>query len=281
MFESITIVVPTYWGRASADAARVSDGIFDHPTPIDGESTLPRLLDSLAQLETDTPPFNVLVLVAAVDDSLEGAALERVQAMAGTYTLPIYTFGGHDLRQWQIHLDPGQDLLGMDTYARIRNGQLLAPQVMGAEVVIALDDDEVVEPDFVKRAVAHDSLGLAGIYVDGAGSPWLPEGDVTGNPYLDKPKIMNDGLRGLMHSDAVLPVTPIAYGGNMVFRRELWQTVPFDPGITRGEDIDYVLNAKLQGFDFHLDKDLKIIHLPPDHYNTPPFVKLSEDVRRF
>lgn len=48
-----------------------------------------------------------------------------------------------------------------------------------------------------------------------------------------------------------------------------------------GEDLDYVLNARLAGFTFWLDKHLRITHLPPKRYATHPYLKLAEDVRRF
>lgn len=279
-FHDITIIVPTYWGRAGG-VRHADDGVFDHPTPVDGDSTLPKLLDSLAQLDTDSPPFQLLILVANVHQDIEQAARQRSNTMIEGYNYPIYVFDAADLREWQAMLpDNYAAILGMDNYARIRNNQLLVPHVMGSQVVAALDDDEIVEPDYLKIATRHDNkLGVAGIYINRDGTPFIPEKPETGNPYRDKAKIMNDALRALQGQ--TLPKTVVAYGGNMVFRRDLWSQVPFDPNITRGEDIDYVLNAKLAGIDFYLDMDLKIIHLPPEHYDLSPYTKFSEDVRRF
>ena len=44
----LSIVIPTYWGRPLGESPKPGDAIFDHPTPLDGDSTLPRLLKSLA-----------------------------------------------------------------------------------------------------------------------------------------------------------------------------------------------------------------------------------------
>lgn len=282
MLEEITIIIPTYWGRPSNQAHKENDGIFDHPTPINGDSTLPRLLDSLAKLEADSPKFNVLIIVASVHSDIYVPALECVEAMIHGYSYPIYIFDTLALQKWQSLLGSEyRDLLGMDNYARIRNNQLLVPHVMGSQIIIALDDDEVVEPDYLKQAIKFDKSGIAGIYINADDTPWLAETSLTNNPYLDKAKIMNDALRQMMKMDTELIRTPLAYGGNMIFRRDLWEQVPFDPGITRGEDIDYVLNARFEGIDFYLNPQLKIIHLPPHHYNTELYIKLSEDVRRF
>lgn len=278
----ITIIVPTYWGRPQAQARQANDGVFDHPTPIDGESTLPRLLDSLAELDDDSPDFQVLILVASVHIDIDTAAMERMNTIIANRPYPIYAFGTQALNQWKALLQENHaELLGMDNYARIRNNQLFVPHVMGSQIVVALDDDEVVEPDYLKRAVMFDKLGIAGIYINPGDTPFVPEQPETGNAYRDKAKIMNDALRQMQAKKQELVPTVVAYGGNMVFRRDLWEQVPFDPGITRGEDIDYVLNAKLAGIDFYLDEQLKIIHLPPHHYNLPPYIRMSEDVRRF
>jgi len=42
-----------------------------------------------------------------------------------------------------------------------------------------------------------------------------------------------------------------------------------------------MLNARLAGFCFWLDKGLCITHLPPEHYTTLPYLKLAGDVRHF
>ena len=56
------IAIPTYWTWPRGTPPRPSDAIFDHPTPVDGVSTLPRLLDSLHIVhkpphEYDTHPY--------------------------------------------------------------------------------------------------------------------------------------------------------------------------------------------------------------------------------
>jgi hypothetical protein len=72
----------------------------------------------------------------------------------------------------------------------------------------------------------------------------------------------------------------------MVFPADLFRSVSFDPGITRGEDIDYLMNSRLFGFSWFLDGNLSITHLPPkaaagDPLTTTPYAKLQRDVLRF
>jgi hypothetical protein len=72
----------------------------------------------------------------------------------------------------------------------------------------------------------------------------------------------------------------------MVFPPGLFRNVSFDPGITRGEDIDYLMNSRLFGYSWFLDKELAITHLPPkasagDPVTTTAYAKLQRDVLRF
>jgi hypothetical protein len=67
----------------------------------------------------------------------------------------------------------------------------------------------------------------------------------------------------------------------MVFHRELFTQVGFDPAITRGEDIDYLINARIAGHIFLFDSKLSIMHLPPRHFESFQYAKMRQDVFRF
>ena len=146
---NIIIVIPTYWTWPSAKANGPVDAANDHPTPLDGESTLPRLLDSLVKLEGS--PFSVLLLTAVVHPYLEESAAQRVEALIRPYRphFPINQFAAADLqllRERVAAVDYDPSLVALRDYASVRNCQLIIPHLMGSEVVVALDDDEVVEP---------------------------------------------------------------------------------------------------------------------------------------
>ncbi|MCK5760838.1 MAG: cyclic nucleotide-binding domain-containing protein, partial [Candidatus Delongbacteria bacterium] len=81
-------------------------------------------------------------------------------------------------------------------------------------------------------------------------------------------------------SEPRLKKTPFAFGGAMVIHRNLMRIVPFDPEITRGEDTDYVINARMFGFNFYLDNTLAIKHLPPPKKH-PVWKRFREDIYRF
>ena len=84
----------------------------------------------------------------------------------------------------------------------------------------------------------------------------------------------------IINQDPRLKVTPFAFGGLMVIHKNLSQMIPFDPSVTRGEDIDYLINAKMFGFDFFLDNKLNIKHLPPKK-SHPVWKRFREDIYRF
>ena len=283
----VIIVILTYWTWGSERADGPVEAIYDHPTPVDGPSTLPRLLDSLVKLEG--PPFGVLVLTAAVHPDLEDEAAQRVEMLIRPYRqhFPLAQFAGADLqllreRVTAAGFDPA--LVALRNYASVRNCQLIVPHLLGSEVVVALDDDEVVGPDYLRLAtefIGEEHPGIGGFYLDCEGEVLLPEGEPTDNPFLDKSAIMNEGTRAIQALPGRLVPTPVVLGGNIVFFRSLWERVSFDPWITRGEDIDYLINGRLQGLEFFLDKELTITHLPPEAYGALPYAKLAQDVERF
>jgi hypothetical protein len=290
--KKITVVIPTYWTWPASDSRRQETGSFDHPTPLDGESTLPRLLDDLC--EQHFKDFSVLVLTGLSHPDLRQVAAIRMAELLEPYRsrLNLFTCDGPVWTRLQTALEAaGMPTTGFNlgSYSGIRNLQLLIPHLWGAQIIVALDDDERVEPNYVDRALLYIGkpvntrpvLGLAGPYLQPDGSVYLNVNDLTGNVFLDKGHYINKAFRTLIDDKETLVPSPLTLGGNMVFHHDCFTRVPFDPGITRGEDIDYLINARLQGIDWWFDASLTILHLPPKHYDTPPYQRMREDVFRF
>jgi hypothetical protein len=91
---------------------------------------------------------------------------------------------------------------------------------------------------------------------------------------------LNAALTELVLSGPRLKPTPLGFGGNLALPKGLFRHLPFDPAITRGEDTDYLLNARLWGIPFFLDNSLSIVHLPPDKPH-PIWLRLRQDLVRF
>ncbi|MBC8496390.1 MAG: hypothetical protein H8D37_01895, partial [Chloroflexi bacterium] len=80
---NVFIIIPTYWTWGSQRADGPVEAVYDHPTPLDGESTLPRLLDSLTALAGQD--FSVLVLTAVTHPELEHPVASRVEGLIDPY----------------------------------------------------------------------------------------------------------------------------------------------------------------------------------------------------
>lgn len=286
------IVIPTYWGRPQDEAAQAGDAIFDHPTPLDGQDTLTRCLESFAGLESRD--FTLFVITATVAPELNQQVKERVEAIIAPFRsrFPVCQFSEADLQRVRASLEEkglDREFFSLKNYPSIRNCQLLIPGLLEAEWIAAVDDDEIVPPDFLEKAGDFVGTVQAGTSVDGVAGFYYyewgtffvhePEGARhTTNLFKRKAVTQNDSYRGFMDSPGRLVPTTITLGGNMVFSRRLYENVPFDPLVPRGEDIDYMINSRMLGYHWMMDKELRIDHFPPPCDSS---LKLQEDVTRF
>ncbi len=65
----------------------------------------------------------------------------------------------------------------------------------------------------------------------------------------------------------------------MVLHRRLFEKVPFDPYILRGEDMDMLVNARMFDFEFLLDNQLRVRHFP--ERTARHWSEMRQDVYRF
>lgn len=278
-------------GSAKQEEQEEQDRNFDHPTPLDGNDTLTRCLESLKH---QTVPIQVIVITATVTDSINEAVHKRVDAIIKPFKqhFPILQFSHKLLQvvQERIRVNGMHDGdISLKGYPNIRNCQLAVPAILGAEVIAAIDDDEVVEPNFAEEALRFVGKRIGGETIHGVAGRYYYEGDTffvdegelgtaDDNPFTRKQVFQNQSYRQSEAQAGRLVDTSIVLGGNMVFSRELFMQVPFDPFITRGEDIDYLINSLMRGYRWMLDKELKIYHYPPP---CRPSKKLEEDIVRF
>jgi CRP-like cAMP-binding protein len=180
-------------------------------------------------------------------------------------------------------------MLALRGYSNIRNLCLFIPYILDADIAILIDDDEVFEDaDFIDKAKEFVGRKFYGNTVDGVAGYYLNED----NEYYDKVDIVpwmtywdrfggkREAFDKIIGSEPRLKQTPFAFGGAMVIHRNLMRIVPFDPKVTRGEDTDYVINSRIFGFNFYLDNQLAIKHLPPPK-SHPVWKRFREDIYRF
>lgn len=293
-----TLVIPTYWTAESHrfPLKQKPIAIYDHPTFLDKAGTLPKLLRSLEELHmrgVDLP--NIIVLVAVTHKELEKEAQEKTESILKehSHTLNIVSFSSFDLKILVSHLKKKSiskfaDCLNLTGYSNIRNVGLVVSQILDSDAVIFLDDDEVVtDENYFKKCKEFIGKkdegkivgGVTGYYIGSSGSYWLMDDPKewwkTG---WRKKRKMNEAFK-IIEGEARLKDTPFAFGGNMVLHRELFEEVPFDPYILRGEDMDMLVNAKMFGFAFLLDSQLQVIHSP--EYVGERWSEMRQDMYRF
>jgi hypothetical protein len=286
------VAIPTYWTYDGGEGPE--ELVFDHPTPLDSSGTLQRTLESLIPLFSQEVEVGVVAAATAV--SLEPAVERRVREMITSLALPypVKLFAASHLRVLQDFCrTQGRaewlPLLSLAGYSQTRNLTLILANICAAEAMLSLDDDEViVDPNFLAKIEEdlevlgreHPVFGLAGVYRNGDGSLLLPE---PSEPWAEAwPKIrwLNEALQKLALDGPRLKPTLLGFGGNLVVPAALGRRLPFDPAITRGEDTDYLLNARLWQIPFFLDNTLSIIHLPPEKPH-PTWLRLRQDLIRF
>ena len=289
------VVIPTYWGRKKEIGFKEGDIVYDHATPLNEEGTLGRALESMKILKKKD--FKLVILICPTHKEIEHKAEEKVRKIVKGVKLEVetYLFTRKTLKKIKRFGRNSQlkenvlSLLSLEGYANVRNMCIFSSHILNSDITVLIDDDEVIEnPDFMdiarefigKRVYGETVYGVAGYYLNKYGNyydnvnmePWMTYWNRFGSKSKTFDKIIGCGPR-LKH-------TPCVFGGAMVIHKNLYQIVPFDPLLCRGEDIDYLINAKMFGFDFFLDNKLSIKHLPPKKTH-PIWKRTREDIYRF
>ena len=96
------VIIPTFWTkpqtkRGRKNIAPVNDltTVYDHPTPIDSDGTLPDCLRSLQHVEG---LGKVVIIVATTDESIEHRAEDKVREIVDDFPdIDAFVFGPAEL----------------------------------------------------------------------------------------------------------------------------------------------------------------------------------------
>ena len=270
------IVIPTYWSKTD-DPVSVGDvGIYDHSTPI--SKPLPELETCLRSLEQVRGVLRVIVLVVA-PPTYADSARARVDGICRQHPDLNPLIVGRPEAQEVIRMvervAPGLEgePCSLRGYGAIRNMGLAIAAALGHDVVVFLDDDEVaLDENFLIDAVYGIGLetrqGLpiqakSGYFLDRQDSPYA---DTSKPRWCDRWWSKREEFNEWMHR--ALTATRISRsnhvcGGCFALGAEAFCNVAFDPQITRGEDLDYLFNLRMYGFDVWFDNQWFVRHLPP------------------
>jgi hypothetical protein len=242
--------------------------------PVDRQGVLVRCLSSLEAAHIDAP----IAVIVVAEPSVADAAVERVRSdCAGYGGLDIRILAhGHASallsRLEQMGLSDLSEGVSLTSYGGIRNFALVYAAVMGYTEAIFIDDDEVIESeDFVERGcyglgklTRSDIMILVktGYYIDRKGSYLASEKTAWYDRFWRQGHEFNQWIENAM-SGSRLSQSNTACGGCLAVHREAYLRVPFDPWITRGEDLDYLLNVRMYGSDVWFDNTWEVRHLPP------------------
>jgi hypothetical protein len=290
----VTMVIPSYWGRKKKEGRQGSDTIYDHPTPLDEQGTLVRLLDSLSIIKNKN--FQLVILGVATAPDIQEETETKIASIIKGHAKDVEThlFSYSHLSKLHQFLSQKKEeemtsLLQLDGYSNVRNLCTFVPHLLGSEIAVLIDDDEIFEdPDFMDKAMEfigqekHGDriLAVAGYYINPDDDFLLNREILPWMTYWNKIDCMNRAFKEIIAEEPRLKVTSFAFGGNLVLHKDLFTRVPFDPKVPRGEDIDFLINARMFGFKTYLDNQLSIKHIAPPK-TSPKWEQVREDITRF
>ena len=287
----VSVVIPTYWTSLNPRVqCQTPDAIYDHPTPLDSQSTLPRLLDSLNETDMPKKSAKIIVIATATHRTLEDKAEKRTREIIGEYSdqFDIRLISASTLRAIESKDASLAQLLNLYGYSNVRNIGLAVAQILESDILIFLDDDVIVKDhsyfqkasEYIGKTMDNTLLGgVAGYYTNEDDSYVL---DI--NPrawwkaFWPKERKMNEAFK-IIETSERLAETSFAFGGNMIVHWKMFQEIPFDPYITRGEDMDLLVNAAMFGFKILLDTKLSVLHLPGEKKSQ--WSEMRQDLYRF
>ena len=276
-----TIVIPSYWAGGAADVH--APGAYDHSTDLTCAS--PELNACLASLEQVRGLCRVIVLVVCPPTNTQAARARVAQIAAAHPKLTVTILTNREASRIQERVNeiapkvPGEPV-SLRGYGAIRNMGLAAASILAHDSVIFLDDDELVlDPDFMQKALyglgqltrqGLPILAKSGYFFNSEGSPLADtsKADIT-HRWWTKRIEFNRWMRRALAGTRISRSNYVC-GGCFALHARAYTRVAFDPWITRGEDLDYLFNMRMQGLDVWFDNQWAVKHLPPPTQHKAP-----------
>ena len=276
------IVIPSYW--AGEQDSRHAPDAYDHSTDL--AASAPELETCLASLEQVRKLPRIIVLVVCPQASTDHV-VSRVEKIVNAHPkLNVTLVTNKDAsriieRVGELAPNVTGEAVSLRGYGAIRNMGLAVAAILGHDVVVFLDDDEVVlGPDFMEKALYAlgaetrqrlPILAKSGYFYDRSGSPLADVSKKVGltsrwwTKRIEFNRWMSKALQGTRISRS-----NYVCGGCFALHAGAFKRVAFDPYITRGEDLDYLFNMRLFGMDVWFDNAWVVKHMPPKQLEESP-----------
>ncbi len=269
------VIIPTYISslRRRGDARHIVAN-YDHQTNIREEGELDRCLKSLANVVN----LGLVMILVAADSSVEEEAVAKVkQTVANNPHVTAIVIGASEVELLRNRLSQlGHEEVAKKTilrgYSNIRNTGLLLSQAFGFDAAIFIDDDEVTEDqNFIDKSVyglgkltkaGVPILAKSGYYLNREGSYLSSWEDKWYNRFWQQGSAFNEWIEGAIKGPRLTRSNHVC-GGCLAIHKEAFARICFDPYITRGEDLDYMINLRMHGSDIWFDNQWQLRHLPP------------------
>lgn len=271
------IVIPSYWAWSDEQTEIGELGVYDYVTPVN--KPLPELELCLSSLDKVRGVLRVIVLIVSRPDCA-ASARARVEGICrmhpGLNPLVVGEEEGRLMMRVVNDIAPNLpgELVSLRGYGAIHNMGLAVAATLGHDVVVFLDDDNVVlDKDFLLKAVyglgqktrqGLTILAKTGYYVNRENSPYASlEKPAWSEVRWSKRVRFNEMMQRLLNGTRISRATSIC-GGCFAVSAHAYTRVAFDSVITRGEDLDYLCNLRMNGIDVWADNEWYVKHTPPE-----------------
>lgn len=268
------VIIPTFHVMRRHRSGGNAISTYDHPTPIGEPGELGRCLESLEKVQG----LGLIIVLVVAEPGIEKDAVEKVHAIVDDFpSLNVMVVGAVEMniirqRMEQLKIGKLNREIGLHGYGATRNVGLLLAAILGFDAVVFLDDDEVVDDaHFLQTAMyglgkltkkGIPILAKTGYYLNSKDSYLSSWENAWYNRFWQQGSAFNEWISKALAGPRLSRSNHVC-GGCLAIHREAFKRLAFDPWITRGEDLDYMLNLRMYGSDIWFDNHWVLHHLPP------------------
>ena len=238
--------------------------------------------------------LRVIVLLASSAED-EPQARERVEKICAMHPgLNPLVIGSqeashveHAVSRMAHHV--AAETVSLRGYGAIRNMGLAVSAILGHDVVVFLGEDRVAtDADFLAKAVwglgslTRQNLRVlvkSGFFLDESGDPYASPTSEWSEKYWSKAADFNRVMGRAQTGAARITRSNHLCGGCCALHAAAWSKVPFDPYITRGEDLDYLLDLRANGMDVWFDNEWLVRAQPAGEKVSAPSLFMRDMYR--